>query len=128
MNIKKNMLRYEKGLSKYASLDKHAKRLTKLNHDIRPNYYRDIDKIIHSLGYTRYNDKTQVFSNKSNDHVSNRIIHVQLVSKIARTIGRALKLNEEIIEAIALEYDLGHVPFGHLAENPPGAAVHCRPK
>jgi len=116
MNIKKNMLRYEKGLSKYASLDKHAKRLTKLNHDIRPNYYRDIDKIIHSLGYTRYNDKTQVFSNKSNDHVSNRIIHVQLVSKIARTIGRALKLNEDLIEAIALGHDLGHVPFGHTGE------------
>jgi len=116
MNIKKNMLRYEKGLSKYATLDKFAKRLNKLNDDIRPNYYRDIDKIIHSLSYTRYNDKTQVFSNKTNDHVSNRIIHVQLVSKIARTIGRALKLNEDLIEAIALGHDLGHVPFGHTGE------------
>lgn len=116
MNIKKNMLRYEKSLSKYATLDKEAKRLKELNDDIRPNYYRDIDKIIHSLSYTRYNDKTQVFSNKSNDHVSNRIIHVQLVSKIARTIGRALKLNEDLIEAIALGHDLGHVPFGHTGE------------
>ena len=57
-----------------------------------------------------------MFSNKSNDHVSNRIIHVQLVSKIARTIGRALKLNEDLIEAIALGHDLGHVPFGHTGE------------
>ena len=116
MNIKKNMLRYEKNLSKYATLDKEAKRLKDIDKDIRPNYYRDIDKIIHSLSYTRYSDKTQVFSNKQNDHISNRIVHVQLVSKIARTIGRALKLNEDLIEAIALGHDLGHVPFGHTGE------------
>lgn len=116
MNIKKNMLRYEKSLSKYASFNKDAKRLTSIDDDIRPNYYRDIDKIIHSLSYTRYNDKTQVFSKKTNDHISNRIIHVQLVNKIARTIGRALKLNEDLIEAIALGHDLGHVPFGHTGE------------
>jgi len=117
MNLKKNMLRYEKELSMYASKNKKAIRLNPLKEDIRPNYFRDIDRIIHSLSYTRYNDKTQVFSNTENDHISKRIIHVQLVSKIARTIGRALKLNEDLIEAIALAHDLGHVPFGHTGEH-----------
>jgi len=116
MNIKKNMLRYENDLSIYASRDKDAIRLGEHTTDIRPNYYRDIDRIIHGLSYTRYSDKTQVYSNNENDHISKRIIHVQLVSKIARTIGRALKLNEDLIEAIALGHDLGHVPFGHTGE------------
>ena len=117
MNIKENMLKNEQFLSTYASLDKDAERLKNNNDDIRPNYYRDIDRIIHSLSYTRYSDKTQVFSNTSNDHISKRIIHVQLVSKIARTIGRALNLNEDLIEAISLGHDLGHVPFGHTGES-----------
>ena len=83
----------------------------------RPAFVRDVDKILHSAYYSRFADKTQVFSNNENDHISKRIIHVQLVSKIARTIGRALKLNEDLIEAIALGHDLGHVPFGHVGEN-----------
>lgn len=116
MNIKENMRRYEVNLSKYATLDKDAIRLEKNESDLRPEFYRDIDRIIHSLSYTRYGDKTQVFSNNENDHISKRIVHVQLVSKIARTIGRALKLNEDLIEAIALGHDLGHVPFGHTGE------------
>ena len=117
MNIKENMLKNEINLSKYASKSNDAIRLNKNIDDIRPNYYRDIDRIIHSLSYTRYSDKTQVFSNNNNDHISRRIIHVQLVSKIARTIGRALNLNEDLIEAIALAHDLGHVPFGHTGEH-----------
>ena len=117
MNINKNMLKNEKGLNKYATFDKDAKRFKKIDNDLRPNYYRDIDRIIHSLSYTRYSDKTQVFSNSDNDHISKRIIHVQLVSKIARTIGRALNLNEDLIEAISLGHDLGHVPFGHTGES-----------
>lgn len=117
MNIKENMLKYEKTLNQYASKDINAIRINKHLDDIRPNYYRDIDRIIHSLSYTRYSDKTQVFSNNENDHISRRIIHVQLVSKIARTIGRALNLNEDLIEAIALGHDLGHVPFGHTGEH-----------
>ena len=116
MNIKENMLKNEKNLSQYASKDKDAIRLYDINDDIRPNYYRDIDKIIHSLSYTRYSDKTQVFSLDNNDHISKRIIHVGLVSKIARTIGRALNLNEDLIEAISLGHDIGHVPFGHVGE------------
>lgn len=111
------MLKGEKNLSKYACLDKDAIRLYPIEEDIRPNFFRDIDRIIHSLSYTRYIDKTQVFTHWHNDNVSRRIIHVQLVAKIARTIGRALSLNEDLIEAIALGHDIGHVPFGHPGES-----------
>lgn len=117
MNTEINMLNYEKYLCKVAAKDKDAIRLNgNLSDDIRPNYFRDIDRIIHSLSYTRYIDKTQVYSNAQNDHISKRIIHVQLVSKIARTIARALGLNEDLVEAIGLGHDIGHVPFGHLGE------------
>ena len=84
--------------------------------DIRPIFFRDIDKIIHSQSYTRYIDKTQVYSFIENDHITHRVLHVQLVAKIARTIGRALRLNEDLIEAIALGHDVGHSPFGHAGE------------
>lgn len=117
MEIKENMLKYENNLIAFACKNEDSIRLHEHNDDIRPNYFRDIDRIIHSLSYCRYNDKTQVFSNINNDHISKRIIHVQLVSKIARTIGRALRLNEDLIEAIALGHDLGHVPFGHIGES-----------
>lgn len=117
MNIKNNMLRYENDLSPYAEKSINAIHFNPNNDDFRPNFFRDIDRIIHSLSYTRYNDKTQVFSNNNNDHITKRIIHVQLVSKIARTIGRALKLNEDLIEAMSLGHDLGHVPFGHVGES-----------
>lgn len=113
--IYKNMLK-EKNLNKFACKDSNAIRLQEYKGDIRPNYFRDIDRIIHSLSYTRYMDKTQVFTSQKNDHISKRMVHVQLVSKIARTIGRALCLNEDLIEAIALGHDIGHVPYGHLGE------------
>lgn len=115
-NIKNNMLKNELNLSKYASLSKDAIRLKETHDDIRPAYFRDIDRIIYSLSYTRYIDKTQVFSNSENDNISKRMTHVQMVSKIARTIGRALNLNEDLIEAAALGHDLGHVPYGHIGE------------
>lgn len=103
-------------LSEYATKDWDAKRLDDEDKDFRPSFLRDSDRIIYSLAYSRYLDKTQVFSNIENDHVSKRITHVQMVSKIARTIGRALAMNEDLIEAIALGHDLGHVPFGHVGE------------
>lgn len=114
--IRNKMLKYEQLYSKYASFDKDSIRFEPIIDDLRPNYYRDIDRIIHSQAFTRYIDKTQVFSNEENDHLTKRIIHVSLVSKIARTIGRALDLNEDLIEAGALGHDLGHVPFGHVGE------------
>ena len=114
--IEENMNKMDKCLSKYACLNKSALRLNDEKRDFRTDFFRDIDRIIYSLSYTRYIDKTQVFSNIANDNISKRMTHVQLVSKIARTIGRALNLNEDLIEAIALGHDIGHVPFGHVGE------------
>ncbi len=82
----------------------------------RPAFVRDIDKIMHCPFYNRYTDKTQVFSLTKNDDISRRALHVQLVSRIARTIGKTLNLNLELIEAIALGHDIGHTPFGHAGE------------
>lgn len=82
----------------------------------RQNFSLDVDRILHSMAYTRYIDKTQVFYLIENDHITHRVLHVQLVSKIARTIGRFLGLNEDLIEAIALGHDIGHTPFGHDGE------------
>lgn len=83
---------------------------------IRTAFVRDIDKIMHSPYYSRYADKTQVFSFYKNDDITRRSLHVQLVSRIARTIGKALCLNADLIEAIALGHDIGHTPFGHAGE------------
>ncbi len=82
----------------------------------RQAFSLDSDRILHSRAYTRYIDKTQVFYLIPNDHITHRVLHVQLVSKIARTIGRFLRLNEDLIEAIALGHDIGHTPFGHEGE------------
>lgn len=84
--------------------------------DYRQSFSLDTDRILHSLAYTRYIDKTQVFYLVRNDHITHRVLHVQLVSKIARTIGRFLGLNQDLIEAVALGHDIGHVPFGHEGE------------
>ena len=82
----------------------------------RPPFCRDIDKIMHVPPYNRYAGKTQVFSFVSNDDISRRGLHVQLVARTARTISRVLGLNEDLTEAIALGHDLGHTPFGHAGE------------
>ncbi len=114
--IKENIVAKDNYLSEYASKNNEGIRLYKDTQDIRANYERDADRILYSLSYTRYTDKTQVFSFNENDHISKRMIHVQMVSKIARTIGRALSLNEDLIEAASLGHDLGHPPFGHTGE------------
>ncbi len=104
-------------LSPLASISADAvRRHNRTSEDIRTPYSRDADRIIHTRAYTRYIDKTQVFSLVDNDHITHRVIHVQLVSKIARTIGRCLRLNEDLIEAIALGHDIGHIPYGHFGE------------
>lgn len=104
-------------LSEFASKSEDGlRRKERKKPDIRTQYSRDADRIIHTRAYSRYIDKTQVFSLVDNDHITHRVLHVQLVSKIARTIGRALKLNEDLIEAISLGHDIGHVPFGHQGE------------
>jgi len=114
--IIEQMQKHNSILSKYACSDAKAIYLEERDNDIRTSFFRDIDRIIYSLAFIRYQDKTQVFSYTNHDHVSKRMIHVQFVSKIARTIGRALGLNEDLIEAAALGHDLGHVPFGHVGE------------
>lgn len=116
--VKNNMGTKNLYLNKYACFDKEAVRMEyeEESDDFRTPFFRDIDRIVYSLSYTRYMDKTQVFSFNDNDNISKRMTHVQMVSKIARTIGRALGLNEDLIEAAALGHDLGHVPFGHAGE------------
>ena len=83
----------------------------------RPAFARDIDKILYCPYYNRYSDKTQVYSLVKNDDITRRGLHVQLVSRVARTIGNALHLNLDLIEAIALGHDMGHTPFGHAGES-----------
>ena len=87
-----------------------------INEDIRPSFFRDVDRIVHSKAFSRYIDKSQVFFNINNANITHRSLHVTLVSRIARQIGRVLRLNTDLIEAIALGHDLGHPPFGHLGE------------
>ncbi len=103
-------------LSNFRTKDEDAIRLYPIEDDFRTDFTRDIDRIINYASFTRYMNKTQVFSFKSNDNVQTRIVHVLLVSKISRTIGRALGLNEDLIEAIALGHDIGHIPIGHVGE------------
>ncbi|MCP3891039.1 MAG: HD domain-containing protein [Desulfobulbaceae bacterium] len=92
------------------------RRLPEKNTAYRQQFSLDSDRILHSRAYVRYIDKTQVFSLVKNDHITHRVLHVQLVARIARTIGRFLRLNEDLIEAIALGHDIGHPPFGHDGE------------
>jgi len=110
----------KKSLSPHATLSiSGTRRKTPDNIDTgyRQSFSIDVDRILHSLSYTRYIDKTQVFYLIKNDHITHRVLHVQLVSKIGRTIGRFLGLNEDLVEAIALGHDLGHTPFGHDGES-----------
>lgn len=116
MNYLENMLNHNKILSKYACPDSDAIYLHENKDDFRTPFFRDVDRIIYTLAFVRYSDKTQVFSFKENDHLTKRMIHIQYVAKIARTIGRALGLNEDLIEAASLGHDLGHTPFGHVGE------------
>lgn len=111
--------RERKLLSPLAAFSKDAiRRFPEQRIDLghRQSYAVDGDRILHSLAYTRYIDKTQVFYLVDNDHITHRVLHVQLVSKISRTIGRFLGLNEDLIEAVALGHDIGHCPFGHDGE------------
>ncbi len=89
---------------------------TRQENDYRQSFSIDADRILNSLAFTRYIDKTQVFSLIQNDHLTHRVLHVQLVSRVARTIGRYLGLNQDLIEAAALGHDIGHPPFGHDGE------------
>ncbi|WP_321973210.1 deoxyguanosinetriphosphate triphosphohydrolase family protein [Paratractidigestivibacter sp.] len=108
------------GLSPFACKDTSAIRRSSAERDrdtqIRPAFVRDAEKIVHLPAYNRMSGKTQVFSFRANDDLSRRGLHVQLVARVARDIGRALGLNLDLIEAIALGHDIGHTPFGHAGE------------
>jgi len=115
--IIKNCKKREECLFEHATKSIDAIRIIEEGEDLRPAFFHDTDRIMHSMSFTRYIDKTQVFSYLENDHISKRIIHVNLVSKIARTIGRFLSLNEDLLESIALGHDIGHAPLGHFGES-----------
>ena len=83
---------------------------------MRDAFSIDVDRILHSQAYTSYIDKTQVFYLVGHQGISHRVIHVQLLSRIARTIGRRLGLNDDLIEAVSIGHDIGHPPFGHDGE------------
>jgi len=118
-SFKKEILDFEdKYFSPYATKNYEAKREREISHPFRGPYSRDRDHILYSGSFRRYVGKTQViyFAASFDEQLSNRSIHTLQVSQISRSIGRALKLNLDLIEAIALGHDLGHAPFGHDGE------------
>ena len=120
-------------LSRYAALSEHSRgrRRPEPEDPLRPCYQRDRDRILHCKAFRRLKQKTQVFLSPEGDHYRTRLTHTLEVSQIARTIARALRLNEDLTEAIALGHDLGHTPFGHAGERAlnklcPGGFTHYR--
>jgi len=104
-------------LSPYAGLSAESRRATREKPcPIRTKFQRDRDRIVYSNAFRRLKHKTQVFLSPMGDHYRTRLTHTLEVSEIARTIARALRLNEDLAEAIALGHDLGHTPFGHGGE------------
>ncbi len=119
MTIRENLEEWEvQYLSPYACLSKNSKGRLRPEEpcDIRPVFQRDRDRILHSKSFRRLKDKTQVFLTPDGDHYRTRLTHTLEVSQNARTIAKALSLNEDLVEAIALGHDLGHTPFGHAGE------------
>ena len=117
-------------LSPFACRDASAIRRDSCERDrdtcVRPAFVRDAEKVVHLPAYNRMAGKTQVFSFRANDDLARRGLHVQLVARVARDIGRALGLNLDLIEAIALAHDLGHTPFGHAGERFLNDVYHAR--
>jgi len=119
LGIREEYEKYEDiRLSKYAckSIDSRGRREYEVECDIRTKFQRDRDRIIHSKAFRRLKHKTQVFLAPEGDHYRTRLTHTLEVSQISRTIARALRLNEDLTEAISLGHDLGHTPFGHNGE------------
>lgn len=119
MNIRETTEKWERDyLSPYAAMsaDTRGRERPEPLCDIRTEYQRDRDRILHSKSFRRLKHKTQVFLAPEGDHYRTRLTHTLEVSQIARTIARALQLNESLAEAIALGHDLGHTPFGHSGE------------
>ena len=94
----------------------HGRQVPEEECDVRTCFQRDVDRITHCKSFRRLKHKTQVFLQPEGDHYRTRLTHTLEVSRLARTVSRALKLNEDLTEAIALGHDLGHTPFGHAGE------------
>ncbi|MGH7948644.1 MAG: dGTP triphosphohydrolase, partial [Candidatus Binataceae bacterium] len=105
-------------LAPYAMLsrDSRGRRVPEPEHPIRTAFQRDRDRVIHSAAFRRLEYKTQVFVNHEGDYYRTRLTHTLEAAQITRTVARALGLNEELAEAVALAHDLGHTPFGHAGE------------
>lgn len=119
MTIREQLERREiEYLSPYATLSKDSRGRKKEEEecDIRPVFQRDRDRILHCKAFRRLKQKTQVFLLPKGDHYRTRLTHTLEVSQNARTVAKALRLNEDLVEAIALGHDLGHTPFGHAGE------------
>lgn len=119
MTIRENIEELElRILSPFAACSRNSKGRDRMETecDIRTMYQRDRDRIVHSKAFRRLKDKTQVFLSPQGDHYRTRLTHSMEVSQTARTIAKALRLNEDLVEAIALGHDLGHTPFGHAGE------------
>ena len=114
----KTRMRRDTEVGIYSILDSQAQRFydEEEESDIRPPFFRDVDRIVHSKAYARYIDKTQVFFDINNANITHRSLHVILVSRVARQIGRVLGLNTDLIEACALAHDIGHTCYGHIGE------------
>ena len=119
MSIREDIERMEcENLSPYATLSIHSRGRDDPEEqcDIRPVFQRDRDRILHCKAFRRLKNKTQVFLTPKGDHYRTRLSHTLEVSQNARTIAKALRLNEDLVEAIALGHDLGHTPFGHAGK------------
>jgi len=118
LNTRQRVEEREENLSPYAAKSKFSRGRMRWEEPcpIRTSFQRDRDRIIHSKAFRRLKHKTQVFIAPLGDHYVTRLTHTLEVSQIARTIARALNLNEDLTEAIALGHDLGHTPFGHIGE------------
>lgn len=119
MTIRENMEQLElSNLSPFAAFSAYSKgrEVKEIECDIRTIYQRDRDRILHSKAFRRLKDKTQVFLTPQGAHYRTRLTHTLEVSQTARTVAKALRLNEDLVEAIALGHDLGHTPFGHAGE------------
>jgi dGTPase len=117
-NVRERLEREEERLSPYAAKSRlsRGRDVPEEPSPVRTEFQRDRDRIIHSKAFRRLKHKTQVFIAPAGDHYVTRLTHTLEVAQIARTIARALKLNEDLTEAIALGHDLGHTPFGHVGE------------
>src|SRR5205085_6019792 len=99
------------------SVDSRGRKHAEAKHPYRGPFQRDRDRIVHSAAFRRLSGKMQVFTGDRGDYHRTRLTHTQEVASIARTIGRALRLNEDLVEALALLHDIGHPPFGHAGED-----------